>query len=270
MSAALPSDASQTPALALVHGWMHSSRVWGPLVRALPADWRVACANLDGFGGLPGIPGKGLSCLDQLACSLLERIRPSTIGASPAICAGDSLGAIVLLRLALDGGLSTPLYLLGAPAYGLPPWLSLPGSAALVGPALRLLRALPTSLALAPIGWASRLTFARVTEHRELLLEMASEADPRTARETLSALQGLKAKPLSLRELFQPCRVVRGEKDRLVDKSATHRLAEALGADVDEIPGAGHTPMLENPRALAESLVRFHQDLARPRDTLSR
>jgi len=244
---------------------MHSSRVWGPLVRALPADWRVARANLDGFGGLPRIPGKGLSCLDQLACSLFERIRSSTIGASPAICAGDSLGAIVLLNLALAGSLSTPLYLLGAPAFGLPLWLSLPGSAVLAGSALRLLQALPASVASTPIGWASRLTFARATRNRELLLAMALEADPRAAQETLTALQRLRETPLSLHRLPQSCRVARGEKDRLVRRMEAHRLAEALGADMDEIPEAGHTPMLENPRALAESLVRFHRELSDPR-----
>ena len=50
--------------------------------------------------------------------------------------------------------------------------------------------------------------------------------------------------------------ILRGQKDRIVSESTARHLALSIGAKYIEVPGVGHTPMVEFPSAYCAALVQ--------------
>jgi pimeloyl-ACP methyl ester carboxylesterase len=61
-----------------------------------------------------------------------------------------------------------------------------------------------------------------------------------SSREALAALPGVRA----------PALVLWGERDRYLSASWATRLAEALGGEIETVPGAGHWPWLDRPEVV--------------------
>ncbi len=61
-----------------------------------------------------------------------------------------------------------------------------------------------------------------------------------------------------LGEIALPALVIVGERDRLTPPRYAERLAEAIpGASLVVVPRAGHLPMVERPRPVAEAVAAF-------------
>ena len=60
-----------------------------------------------------------------------------------------------------------------------------------------------------------------------------------------------------------PLLVVRGEHSRILSAESAALTARLGEGCVAEIPGAGHSVSLDNPQAVAESLIRFIVPLAK-------
>lgn len=227
------------------------------MLARLPSSWETTCPPIDGFAGTRGPSSEPDAGLEPFADALADRLRALPGLTATSLCVGDSLGGLLLLKLTLERRLFFPLYLLGPPAFGLPRWLFPSGLAVLSSLGLRILGKLPVSAAWFVAGAMSRITLSKGPAHQSLLLRMAQAANPQAARASLEALQQLSRIPLPLRPLSVPCHVARGEDDRVVRREDAERLAANVGASFEQIPSAGHSPMLESPEALAASIERF-------------
>uniref|UniRef100_UPI00245374FA alpha/beta fold hydrolase n=1 Tax=Nocardia farcinica TaxID=37329 RepID=UPI00245374FA len=71
----------------------------------------------------------------------------------------------------------------------------------------------------------------------------------------------LAAHPLDrqVRDLGLPTLVLHGRDDRFYDWEPTSDRYQRVGAQVEIIDGAGHSPAIECPARVAESIHRFHQ-----------
>ena len=99
-------------------------------------------------------------------------------------------------------------------------------------------------------------------EHaRETLKLLRSELAQRPAASETGLAQGLDLLlrndlRADLRDLACPSHWLFGSRDTLVPAKVQERILEYLpGADIEEIPGAGHAPFLSHPYASLETLM---------------
>ena len=79
-----------------------------------------------------------------------------------------------------------------------------------------------------------------------------------------AALRGMADRPDStalLREMKQPILVVGGEEDVITPAAGAREMAEAAGATLEIIAGAGHITPVERPDEVADALRRFMEGL---------
>jgi 3-oxoadipate enol-lactonase len=242
--------------LLLIHGFPLDSRLWDAQVAGLASGVRVLAPDLRGSGRSDAPPGS--YSVDQHADDLASLL--------------DSLG----IRRAVVGGLSMGGYI----AFAM--WRRYPERVqALI---LADTRAEPDS----PQARANRDASAvRVREigpaafAEEMLpriMAPASVQNPRvrnralrmmaeqTAGGLIGALAALRDRPDSrslLPGITVPALVIVGREDILTPPADARAMAGAIpGAQVVEVPGAGHLSPLENPRAFNAALRKFLREVA--------
>jgi pimeloyl-ACP methyl ester carboxylesterase len=92
------------PALLLIHGNCSSSAYWDPLRRHLPADWRVAAADLRGYGQSDPAPLDATRGVREFAEDVAELLDVPDLfppGTRPVVVA-HSLGGGVAMQLLTD------------------------------------------------------------------------------------------------------------------------------------------------------------------------
>src|SRR4051812_49292274 len=83
--------------VVLVHGLSGSTRWWGPVLRALSANYRLYLLNLPGFGAL-----RGRQALLPLAeAALWIRSWAACVGLSHTHVVGHSMGGFISMDLAV-------------------------------------------------------------------------------------------------------------------------------------------------------------------------
>ncbi len=92
--------AGDGPDLLLVHGTGSSLETWRGLLPTLAGDFRVVAVDLPGHGGSQALP-RGRASLAAMADALARCL--ARLDSSPAIAAGHSAGAALLLRMTVDG-----------------------------------------------------------------------------------------------------------------------------------------------------------------------
>jgi 3-oxoadipate enol-lactonase len=220
--------------VVLVHGAGGGPEVWVAVARKLRGVEAEAIALPGHRDGGPGLDG-----IDAYAAWLAERLD------APAVVGGASMGGAIALQLALDHPrLVQGLILAGT------------GARLRVDPAL--LASLESSYEEAAHALAAR--------------ELAAGAHPRTVEKSAALiLQVPQAVTVAdfracdafdardrLGEIEAPSLVLVGEHDELTPPAAAERLAAGLArVEVAVIRGAGHLPMVEQPRLVADAIQRF-------------
>lgn len=219
---------------------------------------RVITLDLPGFGAsAPAGEGFELEAVaDRIARGLAgHRVR------GPVDLVGHSLGGAVALSLAVLRPRLVRRLVLVAPA-GLGPAPPIPG--ALLAAGAEGLYALRRGLApLTDLAWGRRLLLtlaaddgSRLTAAQARMMVTASEHAQRTGP-ALATVARADLRPL-LHRTRAPLGLIWGARDLTVRPHLAEEIrAERPDARLEEIPGAGHVPMVERPDAFVAALLRL-------------
>ena len=250
----------QGPVMLLIHGTGAATHSWRALAPLLAARFTVVAPDLPGHGFTDPLPAHRLS-LPGMARALRDLLR--ALGTDPAMAAGHSAGAAILVRMSLDDAIA-PRALVGLNAALLPPPSTL-------GEALQPLARLVAGLPLLPQVFAWRAGNPAVVD--QLLRNTGSTLDPagaalyrrlaRNPRQVAGALgmmAGWDLRPLArdLPHLKPALTLVVGGNDGMVPPSEARRVRALLpAATVLTLPGLGHLAHEERPKEVADIVVEL-------------
>ncbi|MFF9850710.1 alpha/beta fold hydrolase [Streptomyces litmocidini] len=241
-----PRDA---PALLLIHGSASSTRSWNPMVPLLAAAHRVIRIDLLGHGRSAEPADRDHAVPDQArrVGEALDRL-----GVEHAVVVGHSSGGAVATALAEHRPrLVTALVLVNTG----------PGLDALIAP-----RPTVTGPSQWPPSDEQLCHFASTAVSRagyrvpEELLDDVRDMTHHAFTAAMSATRSYlerRALPDRLTALGKPLLVLFGEDDRRWRSSSASDYRAVPGAEVELLPGLGHSPMLEDPQRTAARLSAF-------------
>ncbi|MCF3120399.1 alpha/beta hydrolase [Streptomyces arenae] len=240
-----PHDA---PALLLVHGTATSGRSWGALAPLLTVSHHVIRVDLPGHGrsAEPGDRNYDTSVQARRIGAALDRL-----GVGHVVAVGHSSGGYAVTALAEERpDLVTALALIdtGPGMHAFIPQATTAMDPARWPPSDEQIRA------FASTGFREGFQVPRelVAELRGMTYEaLASSMRASTAYLTERAL------PERLTAIGKPLQVIFGDRDRRWRPSSADDYLAVPGAKVDLLPGAGHTPILEEPAQTAALLLTF-------------
>jgi 3-oxoadipate enol-lactonase len=249
-------DVGHGQPVILLHSLLADAASWDDLTPILRAEARVIVADLPGFAGLPPITG-GLA---PVAAALGEAIDRLAL-AAPPVLVGNGYGSFLALQLALDRpDLVAGLVLIGCGAV-----FSEPGRAA-----FRAMRDAAAARGLAAIADTAmaRLFGASFREqHPELMAARRAaflRTDPQTFAAACTALATLDITAQAGR-IVQPALLLAGSEDQATPPAMAQDLAARLpAARFERLDGLAHVPQLQDPRGVAEAILRFMKDLPPP------
>lgn len=248
---------AQGATLVCLHGFASGTFTWAGIAEALAGDVRLVAWDRPPFGRSDRPPPRsgaddpyGVPAELARTAALVEMLA----GQAPVVLVGHSAGALVAVQAALAGSVRASGLVLLAPAVdGGPPALvhrlaGLPGSGLVAASLLR----------VALLGATGFLR--RSVQHPTPLTEATAAETGRTLRRpgTAEALWHLTTtwEPPAvldrLTEIALPAAVVAGIDDRIVPVDAQRTVAEALGADLHIVEGAGHAPHEQQPAVVAD------------------
>jgi pimeloyl-ACP methyl ester carboxylesterase len=253
--------APEAPVVLLVHGLgQNAHRDWAPTFTALAGAYRVLAVDLPGFGGSPP-QGRAYSfaALDQTLAQVLDLQAPGRA----VHVVGHSLGGALALHFAhRQPQRVASLVLVDAAGILLKPVF-----------VREMARAVAPRLGVAPVdrllgfleerfnGFQSMLLLGR-DDRYDFLPWLMRQPELRLALlgglVQVDAALGLVEHDFSaaLREVRAPTTVLWGEHDRVAPGRTGLVLARRLPqARLQVVPGAGHTPMLEQPAAFHRLLL---------------
>jgi pimeloyl-ACP methyl ester carboxylesterase len=262
------------PPLVLLHGIAADSSIWSAVTPTLARHWRVLAVDLPGFGGSEPV-GEGF-VLDEVADAILAGIREAGVE-EPFALVGHSLGGAVAITLAARRPEAVGRLVLVAPA-GVRP-LPAPISSLLLSEELgrvistgadAFLAARRGAAGLAELGWGRRLLLglavadgARIPPKvARLMLEASLHA--RRTGPALAAIAGADLAAVLARTAM-PLSAIWGAADLTVPIRALEDvLAARPDARVEQMPDAGHVPMVEAPARFTDALLRLLGDDTTP------
>ncbi|MFE0173200.1 alpha/beta fold hydrolase [Streptomyces sp. NPDC059002] len=239
-----PRDA---PALLLIHGSASSSRTWAPLTPLLTDSRHVIRIDLPGHGSSsePTDQVYDTSAQARAVATAMDRI-----GIDHAVAVGHSSGGYTATALAGQRpDLVTALVLIN----------SGPGMDAYIAP----------EPAIDPTQWPptdEQLRQFASTGFREgyqVPQELVDELRGMSFRALSAAMQASRAYlhqqalPDRLKPLGKPLQVIFGAQDRRWRPSSANDYRVVPGVQIDFLPEAGHSPLLEDPPGTAALLLAF-------------
>jgi pimeloyl-ACP methyl ester carboxylesterase len=233
----------QGAALVLVHGFPLDGAMWQPLADLLAGHFELIIPDLPGFGASPTLPD-GAS-MDALASSLVGLL--DVLGIPQAYLAGHSMGGYVVLALAQ----AHPGRVLG---------LALLGSQAMADSPERQAARFVTAEQITQAGVSAVLGMAEKLSATPALVPVLREIILRQNAAGLAAAQIGMAGRADLTPWLAgyqlPLVLVHGSADELISPERARELAQMVAhAAFFELPGVGHTPMLEDPDSTARALL---------------
>ncbi|MEU2839416.1 alpha/beta fold hydrolase [Streptomyces sp. NPDC007076] len=238
-----------SPALLLIHGSASSTRSWNPMVPLLTGAHRVIRIDLLGHGRSAKPADGSYAIADQArrAGVALDRL-----GVEHAVVVGHSSGGVVATALAEQRpDLVTALALVNT------------------GPSLDA-SIVPESAAAGPSQWPPT-----DEQLRRIASTGFSRAGYRIPEELLDDVRGMtrhtfittmgatrsyleqRSLPDRLTVLGKPLLVIFGEDDRRWRSSSASDYRAVPGAEIEYLPGLGHSPLLEDPPRTATPLLAF-------------
>jgi pimeloyl-ACP methyl ester carboxylesterase len=228
--------------LVLLHGWGQTSLGFAGVMPALEKQFRVLAPDLPGFGFSESPPAAwGSTEYAGVVASLIKNA-----GFERADVLGHSFGGKVAVALAASQPeLVRRLVLVAAPVVRLPQVDGVRSRARGYKVARRLAALVPPPLQDRILGWArdryGSEDYKAAGELRSTLVKVVNE-DWRT----------------ELRSLRSPVLLVYGERDTDVPVAvAREALAEAPGAELVVIEGAGHFPFLDDRERFVDAVTTF-------------
>jgi pimeloyl-ACP methyl ester carboxylesterase len=245
-------DAGSGPAVLLVHSGVADRRMWDPVLPALSHAFRVIRADLRGYGQTP-LPGGEYADADDLDALL------DALGVVDAAVVGSSMGGRVALELATaHPGRVTSLVLLCSGLRGVEPTAAVQ---AFGEEEDRLLEAgdVDGAVALNVATWlgpdATDSARAALTVMQKHAFEVQLAADASDNPPQPRALE------VDLAGIAVPTVVVSGGHDLDQFQAIAARLAREIpGAELVELPWAGHLPSMERPDAVQSLLLDVLRD----------
>lgn len=252
-------------ALVLLHGAMASPRIWGPLLPGLTRHHDVVVPTLAGHLGGPPMPVGGSNVMDRIVDDMCRQFDEANI--EKAHLVGNSLGGWIALELARRGRAQSVLAL--SPAGGWARAVDLQRMLMIfrVGIVLRRRRTLPR---IAADPRSRRMLFRAMAEHAERLSAAQTTAlvEDMVGCEVLPELIGGARDAGSIKPLAAECpiRIVWGTKDRTLPFARYGRpiLAAVSGAEFEMFDDVGHVPMIDDPDATVDAILRFIDGLPQP------
>lgn len=241
--------------IVLLHGMGADKYHWTRVAPYLTPRFRVIAVDLPGFGDSSRDSERPHTVAAQVE-NVREIVR--ALGLSSFHLGGNSMGAFIAAEYAVAHPREVrTLWLLAPGGVGEGP----KGELADIGPGehvplfarsvpeLENVAAWVTSRPPYVPGAVKRALAARAAAdyalHVKIFHEINAEWRARPLEETVAGLP-------------TPTRIVWGEEDRVLPATDAARLAEAMPrASVLLLPGVGHLPMLEAPRAVAEDYLAF-------------
>lgn len=249
------------PTLVLLHGLGGSPVAWAPAAAHLDADLDVRVLALPGHHGGPVMLGRSAPSLEGLVAATERQLATTVEG--PVHLAGLGLGGRVAIELARRGRARSVTAV--APLGG---WLDERDLRRMT----KLLHASRGAILGEGAFWQLMVTKPRVRRvtlrtslERGDRLEVEALEAIRTAMESCVAFEGLVASLAAPGARLQggdapldvPVRLVWGAKDRLVPFARYGRpvVAALGGPEVVLVPGAGHLASLDEPEAVARTVL---------------
>ena len=239
--------------LVLVHGFTADKDTWGAVARHLTSKYTVIALDLPGFGDAARDPHASYSLDVQV-----ENLRAflHRMGLNPVHLGGSSMGGgVVALYAAKYPQEVASLWLIDAAATGEVTRSDLMRHYDTTGEFPLLVQTLAQQLAKLALVFGRR----QYIPH-SLAYAMANEAKRdfdfhgqilKTIRDDI---------PIEARYsgLQTPTLIVTGDQDRVVPPESVHTLARVfLHSQVKVMPGVGHLPMVEAPKAVAHDYLVF-------------
>lgn len=245
-------DVGSGAAVLLVHSGVTDRRMWDPVVPALSHAFRVIRPDLRGFGD-SALPAEAYSDADDLDALL------DSLGVSQASVVGSSLGGRVALELATaHPGRVASLVLLCPGLRGLTPTPTVQSFGAEED---RLLSAgdidgavdLNVRTWLGPEAPDSAREAVATMQRRAFEVQLAADASEHPPEQ--------RAVDVDPSSIAVPTVVVSGGHDMdHFQAIAAHLAAVIPGAELVELPWAGHLPSLERPDAVQALLLDVLRD----------
>jgi pimeloyl-ACP methyl ester carboxylesterase len=258
--------------MLLVHGIGSNRKVWDRMRPFLEPSYDVIAIDLPGFGESAPLYEQPRT-VARLADAIEEEMDRQGLDQG-AHLVGNSMGGWLVLELARRGRARTVTAI--SPVGGATPnegrvsrqllraqrlsaRLSAPAAGPLSRP--RLLRKLAGGMQMTHAEDVPPEVFehavrslAKAPSWRELLNDITGSND------LFENNQG----PFS--EITAPVLLAWGDKDKILSPRGGPRLAEAIpGAELRELPGFGHVPMLDRPREVSEVVLAHAAAAAQPR-----
>jgi pimeloyl-ACP methyl ester carboxylesterase len=248
--------------LVLIHGTSASLHTWEGWVAALKRERRVISFDLPGFGLTGPFTGPRSAqdyrgdTLARFTLELLDHLKLPRV-----VLAGNSLGGEVAWRVAsLAPQRVAQLVLVDATGYDVTPQRIPPGFLLSRVPVLShlgdhlLMKGWVEASVRSVYGDPDRVTPALVDRYFELTLR---EGNRPALRQRLKQLE-IGQDVARIAALRLPVLLLWGERDALVPPAAGRRfLADIPGSRLVVLPGLGHVPQEEDPRASVQPVRAF-------------
>lgn len=246
-----------TEPIVFIHGWIHSSLIWDRIPGELADQRSIILIDLPGFGG-ESLSDLSAS-LEQVAADLHVVLRQLDSTQAIKTIVADSLGGLLFLLGLNDTKWvrDRQIFLSGIPFDGLPAilrWLPL---AWLLPRAIRLIKSLPRFIGRALVNSNIWLTVQLQAAVGDEIYACVLAAEPDAAAHYFQMLQTPMDRTVLVNclKFAERALLVRGQFDRIVTRETTHQWADIICAEDCDIPGAGHTPMLEAPKYYYKSVA---------------
>lgn len=248
-------DDSDQALFVLAHGWTNDRRIWAPVARRLLAlGHHVACYDHRGHGGSTiGSSGLTLEALAEDMWRVLDHL-----DARDAVVAGHSMGGMTAQALATSHPQRTrervgAIVLVATACDG----VGRNRLAERVGPHVIAHPHLDRAMQMRNIGpFLVRGTVGREASrsHLDQLCEMFVATPPHVRTAFLESMSSMDLTE-GLPKVEVPVTVVAGERDNLLPRRHSHRIAGLVpGSRLVEISHAGHMLPIEAPEQVASLL----------------
>ncbi|MCA9588917.1 MAG: alpha/beta hydrolase [Myxococcales bacterium] len=258
-------EAGEGPAIVLVHGFLGRHADWSSVMGPLAAEgYRVVAPDLPGFGDSekpdPERYAYGYRAFAESIADVVAALGLGRVG----VC-GHAMGAGVALTLASSSPALVKGLVLSCPAiHGDEGWLgrlaAVPGLGGLVWRQMLGAAALRRYLLATKYAGSPRVDDERLRATAEALWEPAAR---HAAHATLAATADRRALIAMLPRVKTDAVVVWGQEDARPLAEHGRRLARALGARLETVPGGRAVPQ-DAPDALADIAARFFADAPAP------